>query len=60
MYQYVFLKDTSFPTILFFHGNAELSNEYDEIASYYNKYEINFIVADYRGYGLSSGSPNKE
>ena len=55
-----FLKDTSFPTILFFHGNAELSSEYDEIASYYNKYDINFIVADYRGYGLSSGSPTKD
>ena len=55
-----FLKDTNYPTILFFHGNAELSNEYDEIASYYNKFEMNFIVADYRGYGLSSGSPTKD
>jgi len=54
-----FLKDTKFPTILFFHGNAELSSEYDDIASYYHQYSLNFIVADYRGYGLSSGEPNK-
>ena len=26
-----FLKDKQFPTILFFHGNAELSSEYDEL-----------------------------
>ena len=54
-----FLKNNTFPTILFFHGNAELSNEYDDIALHYNKNELNFIVSDYRGYGLSSGSPTK-
>ena len=55
-----FLNDKSFPNILFFHGNAELSQEYDDIAEYYNSNECNFIVADYRGYGLSSGSPSKD
>ena len=55
-----FLNNKSFPNILFFHGNAELSQEYDDIAEYYNSNECNFIVADYRGYGLSSGSPNKD
>ena len=55
-----FLKNQSYPTILFFHGNAELSHEYDNIAAYYHKYELNFIVADYRGYGLSSGTPTKD
>ena len=54
-----FLKDKSFPNILFFHGNAELSQEYDDIAEYYNSSGCNYIVADYRGYGLSSGSPSK-
>jgi len=54
-----FLKDQMFPTILFFHGNAELSSEYDEIASCYHECGLNFIVADYRGYGLSTGSPNR-
>ena len=55
-----FLKDKSFDNILFFHGNAELSQEYGDIASFYNLYNCNFIVADYRGYGLSSGFPDKD
>ena len=55
-----FLKDKSFPTILFFHGNAELAQEYDDIGAYYNNFDLNFIVSDYRGYGLSTGFPNKE
>ena len=55
-----FLKDQSYSTILFFHGNAELSHEYDDIASYYHEHQLNFIVADYRGYGLSSGTPTKD
>jgi len=55
-----FLKDKSFSTILFFHGNAELAQEYDDIAIYYNRYNLNFIIADYRGYGLSTGTPNRE
>ena len=29
-----FLKDSSFDNVLFFHGNAELSQEYDEIANH--------------------------
>ena len=55
-----FLKNKDYPSILFFHGNAELSQEYDDIAGYYNSNGCNFIVADYRGYGLSSGSPSKD
>ena len=55
-----FLKDKNYPTILFFHGNAELSHEYDDIACYYHEHQLNFIVADYRGYGLSSGSSTKD
>ena len=55
-----FKKNENFKTLLFFHGNAELSQEYDQIANYYNSNSINFIVADYRGYGLSSGYPDKD
>ena len=55
-----FLNDKSFPNILFFHGNAELSQEYDDIAACYSSHSCNFIVADYRGYGLSLGSPSKD
>ena len=46
------------PTMLFFHGNGEIAPEYDDIANVYNKKNINFIIADFRGYGFSSGTPN--
>ena len=55
-----FLKDKTFPTILFFHGNAEVAQEYDDIGNYYNRFSLNLIVADYRGYGLSTGTPNRD
>ena len=55
-----FLQNKDFPTILFFHGNAELAQEYDDIAAYYNQFNLNFIVSDYRGYGLSTGTPTKD
>jgi len=50
----------SFPTILFFHGNGEIGPEYDDIARVYNQKNINFIIADFRGYGFSSGIPDVE
>ncbi len=53
----LFIKDDSYPTILFFHANAEITHEYDDIAEMFNQYNINFIVAGYRGYGISSGNP---
>ena len=55
-----FLKDKQFDNIIYFHGNAELAQEYDDIAGMYHSYNLNFIVVDYRGYGLSNGSPNKD
>ena len=55
-----FLKDKSFNNILFFHGNAELAQEYGDIATFFHNFNMNLIVADYRGYGLSSGTPTKE
>ena len=55
-----FLKDPSFDNILFFHGNAEISQEYNDIAQHYHNFRCNLIVADYRGYGLSDGISNKD
>ena len=54
------LINQSAPTILFFHGNGEIGPEYDDIAQVYNQKNINFIIADFRGYGFSSGVPNVE
>ena len=45
------------PWILFFHGNGEVVGDYDDIALLYQKKGINLVVADYRGYGASTGNP---
>ena len=46
------------PTILFFYGNGETANDYSNIAPIYNQAGLNFFVADYRGYGQSTGWPS--
>ena len=50
--------DPSFPTILFFHGNGEISCQYDMMSRYYTRAEAGLFVADFRGYGLSTGTPS--
>ncbi len=45
------------PWILFFHGNGEVVSDYDEIAAFYHQKQMNLVVADYRGYGASTGTP---
>jgi hypothetical protein len=44
-------------TLLFFHGNGEIAADYDDIAPLFNRAGVNFVVADYRGYGCSQGRP---
>ncbi|MCG9969634.1 lysophospholipase [Pelotomaculum terephthalicicum JT] len=46
------------PWILYFHGNGEVVSDYDEIAPAYNDLGLNIVVADYRGYGASGGTPS--
>jgi pimeloyl-ACP methyl ester carboxylesterase len=50
-------ENDNWPWVLYFHGNGEVVSDYDEIAIFYLKYGINLIVADYRGYGKSTGDP---
>lgn len=45
------------PNILYFHGNGETAPDYDYVAPVYQERDINLFVADYRGYGMSNGSP---
>jgi len=46
------------PNILYFHGNGEIASDYDYVAPpLYQEQGINLFVADYRGDGLSGGSP---
>jgi uncharacterized protein len=49
--------DDDWPWIIFFHGNGEVVSDYDNIAPLYSRHQLNLVVADYRGYGASSGSP---
>lgn len=44
-------------TILFFHGNGEIVEDYDDIGALYVERGINFVAVDYRGYGHSTGRP---
>lgn len=53
-----YIKDAALPTILYFHGNGEVVADHDFLAPIYNERGINLFVADYRGYGASSGSPS--
>ncbi len=50
--------DKKAPVILFFHGNGEIVPDYDDIGPVYARLGINFLVADYRGYGWSTGTPS--
>lgn len=43
--------------LLFFHGNGEIVADYDQLGPLYNRLGINFLAADYRGYGRSNGQP---
>jgi pimeloyl-ACP methyl ester carboxylesterase len=45
------------PLILYFHGNGEITRDYDSIALLYTRLGISLLVADYRGYGWSDGFP---
>lgn len=45
------------PTLIFFHGNGEIIPDYDEVGPWYVGEQMNFLVAEYRGYGWSTGTP---
>ena len=51
------LGDRTHANILFFHGNGEIAADYDDIGPFYNRIGANFLAADYRGYGRSTGYP---
>lgn len=48
---------TTAPTLIFFHGNGEIIPDYDEVGPMYVREGMNFLVAEYRGYGWSTGTP---
>jgi len=44
-------------SLLFFHGNGEIVSDYDNLAAHFNAMGAELIVADFRGYGRSTGFP---
>lgn len=52
-----YIHSKSSPTILYFHGNGEITTDHDWIAPFYLKQGWNLLVSSYRGYGWSSGTP---
>jgi pimeloyl-ACP methyl ester carboxylesterase len=50
--------DVSAPGILFFHGNGETARDYDPVAEAYRALPASLVVAEYRGYGPSTGEPS--
>ncbi|XP_046410454.1 protein ABHD13 isoform X2 [Neodiprion fabricii] len=49
------------PTLLFFHGNAgNMGHRLQNVARLYRKLGCNILMLEYRGYGLSQGSPSEE
>ena len=53
----LYLTDPDSPHILFFHGNGEIAEDYDDNECSYRNFGLNFLVIDYRGYGRSNGMP---
>jgi hypothetical protein len=49
--------DKAAPVILFFHGNGEIVSDYNDLGPMYSRIGSNFLPADYRGYGRSTGTP---
>lgn len=48
---------TAEAVLLAFHGNGETAADYDDIVPVFREMGLTFMVADYRGYGWSSGTP---
>jgi hypothetical protein len=55
-----FIPAESSKAVLFFHGNAgNISHRLDSIRLFH-ELGLNVLIFDYRGYGLSEGSPNEQ
>lgn len=52
--------DPALPTILYFHGNGEVASDHDTLSPLYRQAGANLFVAEFRGYGRSTGRPTME
>ncbi len=56
-----FVPGSGGPTLLWFHGNGgNISHRVDNIAGLNRRLGVGILIIDYRGYGLSEGSPNEQ
>ena len=56
-----FVPGSGGPTLLWFHGNGgNISNRADNIAGLNRRLGVSILIIDYRGYGLSEGSPDEQ
>lgn len=46
------------PRILYFHGNGETARDYDPLATSFVELPASLTIAEYRGYGPSTGHPS--
>lgn len=53
-----FQKALDLPSLLFFHGNGEIAEDYAFFADQFLDSGVNCAFVDYRGYGFSTGTPN--
>ncbi|MHA1931262.1 MAG: alpha/beta hydrolase [Promethearchaeota archaeon] len=54
---FFYLNDENYPTILLFHGNGEIAADYRFALNFFFQCDVNLAVADFRGYGFSTGEP---
>lgn len=52
-----YCSDSSCPSVLYFHGNDETALKQSDLGSRFIEMGINLFVTDYRGYGISDGTP---
>ena len=56
-----FVPGSGGPTLVWFHGNGgNISNRADNIAGLNRRLGVSILIIDYRGYGLSDGSPDEQ
>lgn len=53
----LYVASSEAPVIVYWHGNGEIAADYDALAPLYTRLGISLLVADYRGYGMSTGTP---
>lgn len=57
---YIPAQDKNAKTVLFFHGNAGNISHRLETIKIFNQLGFNFLIFDYRGFGISTGKPSEQ